>query len=85
MVVAGSGRVRLDDEIREIRQWDVVRVAPEVVRGHPTVAAKNVPMRVSASDGLASARWTEMASQPSGLPSDAVRGGCGAQVRAGTP
>ena len=32
MVVAGSGRVRLDDEIREIRQWDVVRVAAPVVR-----------------------------------------------------
>jgi quercetin dioxygenase-like cupin family protein len=32
VVVAGSGRVRLDDEIREIRQWDVVRVAPRVVR-----------------------------------------------------
>jgi hypothetical protein len=24
--------VRLDDEVRDIRQWDVVRVAPEVVR-----------------------------------------------------
>lgn len=33
VVAAGSGRVRLDDEIREIRQWDVIRVAPEVVRG----------------------------------------------------
>ena len=32
IVVAGSGRVRLDDEIRDVRQWDVVRVAPEVVR-----------------------------------------------------
>jgi len=32
VVVAGSGRVRLDDEIRDIRVWDVVRVAPEVVR-----------------------------------------------------
>ena len=32
VVVAGSGRVRLDDEIREIGRWDVVRVAPEVVR-----------------------------------------------------
>jgi quercetin dioxygenase-like cupin family protein len=30
--VAGSGRVRLDDELRDVRQWDVVRVAPEVVR-----------------------------------------------------
>jgi quercetin dioxygenase-like cupin family protein len=32
VVVAGSGRVRLDDEVRDIRRWDVVRVAPEVVR-----------------------------------------------------
>ena len=32
VVVSGSGRMRLDDEIREIRQWDVIRVAPEVVR-----------------------------------------------------
>ena len=32
VVVSGSGRVRLDDEIREIRQWDVIRVAPQVVR-----------------------------------------------------
>jgi quercetin dioxygenase-like cupin family protein len=32
VVVAGSGRVRLDGEVREIGRWDVVRVAPEVVR-----------------------------------------------------
>ena len=32
VVVGGSGRIRLDDEILELRQWDVVRVAPHVVR-----------------------------------------------------
>jgi quercetin dioxygenase-like cupin family protein len=32
VVVAGSGRVLLDDEVLELRQWDVVRVAPEVQR-----------------------------------------------------
>jgi mannose-6-phosphate isomerase-like protein (cupin superfamily) len=32
VVVEGSGRVRLDDEIRDIRRWDVIRVSPEVVR-----------------------------------------------------
>jgi quercetin dioxygenase-like cupin family protein len=32
LVVAGSGRVLVDDEVLELRQWDVVRVAPEVVR-----------------------------------------------------
>jgi quercetin dioxygenase-like cupin family protein len=32
VVVAGSGRVLLDDEVHDLRQWDVLRVAPEVVR-----------------------------------------------------
>ncbi len=32
VVVGGSGRVKLDDEIVDLRPWDVVRVAPEVVR-----------------------------------------------------
>jgi quercetin dioxygenase-like cupin family protein len=32
VVVAGSGRVLLDDEVHDLRQWDVIRVAPEVVR-----------------------------------------------------
>src|SRR5213080_146588 len=32
VVASGSGRVRLDDEIRDIKQWDVIRVAPRVVR-----------------------------------------------------
>jgi quercetin dioxygenase-like cupin family protein len=32
VVVAGSGRALLDDEVVELSQWDVVRVAPEVVR-----------------------------------------------------
>ena len=33
VVVAGSGRMRLDDEVRDIRLWDVIRVAPKVLRG----------------------------------------------------
>ena len=32
VVVSGSGRVLLDGEIVELRQWDVLRVAPAVVR-----------------------------------------------------
>jgi mannose-6-phosphate isomerase-like protein (cupin superfamily) len=32
VVVGGSGRIRLDDEIQPLRRWDVVRVSPEVVR-----------------------------------------------------
>jgi mannose-6-phosphate isomerase-like protein (cupin superfamily) len=32
VIVSGSGRVRLDDEIKDVRQWDVIRVAPEALR-----------------------------------------------------
>src|SRR6478672_5654140 len=32
VVSSGSGRVRLDDEIRDLRCWDVVRVSPATVR-----------------------------------------------------
>jgi quercetin dioxygenase-like cupin family protein len=32
VVVGGSGRILLDDEVHELRHWDVVRVAPEVMR-----------------------------------------------------
>ncbi len=33
IVLRGSGRVKLDDELRDLRAWDVVRVAPATVRG----------------------------------------------------
>jgi mannose-6-phosphate isomerase-like protein (cupin superfamily) len=32
VVVSGSGRAKLDDELIELAQWDVLRVAPAVVR-----------------------------------------------------
>jgi mannose-6-phosphate isomerase-like protein (cupin superfamily) len=32
IVVAGSGRILLDDEVVQLKLWDVVRVAPEVQR-----------------------------------------------------
>ncbi|HYZ79868.1 MAG TPA: hypothetical protein VE571_01285 [Solirubrobacteraceae bacterium] len=32
VVVRGSGRMKADDEIVELSQWDVIRVAPKCVR-----------------------------------------------------
>jgi mannose-6-phosphate isomerase-like protein (cupin superfamily) len=32
VVVGGSGRMRLDDEIVDLAKWDVIRVAPGVAR-----------------------------------------------------
>jgi mannose-6-phosphate isomerase-like protein (cupin superfamily) len=34
VVVGGSGRMKLDDEIVELEQWDAVRVAPGTWRGY---------------------------------------------------
>jgi uncharacterized cupin superfamily protein len=33
LVLAGSGQVKLDDERRDLKQWDLVRVAPATYRG----------------------------------------------------
>ena len=34
VVMGGSGRMKLDDEIIELEQWDAVRVAPGTWRGY---------------------------------------------------
>jgi len=34
VVVRGSGRMKLDDEIVEVKQWDAVRVPPGTWRGY---------------------------------------------------
>ena len=34
MVVRGSGRMKLDDEIVELKVWDVVRVSARTWRGY---------------------------------------------------
>jgi uncharacterized cupin superfamily protein len=33
VVLGGSGSVKLDDEVHELRRWDIVRVAPATIRG----------------------------------------------------
>jgi mannose-6-phosphate isomerase-like protein (cupin superfamily) len=32
VILGGSGRVKLDDEVVDLKQWDAVRVAPETMR-----------------------------------------------------
>jgi mannose-6-phosphate isomerase-like protein (cupin superfamily) len=32
VVVSGSGKIRVDDDVVELKQWDVIRVAPTAVR-----------------------------------------------------
>lgn len=42
VVIEGSGRIKLDDEVVELEQWDAIRVPNEVMRGFE-----------SGSDGMA--------------------------------
>ena len=32
VIVSGDGQMKLDDEVRPLKQWDVIRVAPGVAR-----------------------------------------------------
>jgi len=32
VVIGGSGRMKIEEEIRELRQWDAVRLAPDTPR-----------------------------------------------------
>jgi mannose-6-phosphate isomerase-like protein (cupin superfamily) len=32
VVVSGGGRVKIEDEVRELRQWDALRVPPQTAR-----------------------------------------------------
>jgi mannose-6-phosphate isomerase-like protein (cupin superfamily) len=65
VVVAGSGRMLLDDEVLELRQWDVVRVAPEVVRafeagpGGLDVIAVGGPKPEGGDGVLGTAAWPD--------------------------
>jgi quercetin dioxygenase-like cupin family protein len=63
VVIEGSGRIRLDDDVVELEKWDVVRVAPHVDRGFEAGAEGLVLIAVGGSkpeggDGsLAKDRW----------------------------
>ncbi len=67
IVVAGSGRVLLDDECIDLRQWDVVRVAPEVVRAFEAgpdgleVIAVGGPKPADGDGVRATANWPDAA------------------------
>ena len=65
VVVAGSGRVLVGGEVLELRQWDTVRVGPEVVRAFEAgpdgleVIAIGGPKPEGGDGELASADWPD--------------------------
>jgi quercetin dioxygenase-like cupin family protein len=65
VVVAGSGRVLLDGDTHDLRQWDVVRVAPDVVRAFEAgpdgldIVAVGGPKPEDGDGVMASAAWPD--------------------------
>ena len=65
LVVAGTGRVLLDNTAHELRQWDVVRVAPDVVRAFEAgpdgleVIAVGGPKPEGGDGEIAEVQWPE--------------------------
>jgi mannose-6-phosphate isomerase-like protein (cupin superfamily) len=49
VVVAGSGQVKLGDEIVDLAQWDVLRVAPQTVRAF-SAGADGLDLVIAAND-----------------------------------
>jgi len=65
VVVGGGGRAKLDDEIVDVRQWDVIRVPPQTMRsfeGGPDgleILAFGSPISDENDSELVPGWWTE--------------------------
>ena len=65
VIAEGSGRIRLDDEVRELRQWDVLRIGPGVMRnleGGPegiTLIAFGAPLGEQNDGNLVPGWWSD--------------------------
>jgi mannose-6-phosphate isomerase-like protein (cupin superfamily) len=49
VVLGGSGRVKLDDEVVELAPWDVLRVAPQTVRAF-SAGGDGLELLIAAND-----------------------------------
>jgi quercetin dioxygenase-like cupin family protein len=65
VVAEGSGRVKLEDEIRELRRWDILRVGPGTMRNFEsgpegmTVIAFGAPIGERNDAELVPGWWSE--------------------------
>ena len=75
VVMRGSGRMKLDDEIVELKEWDAVRVPPGTWRGYEA-GPEGLEFLVIGAPNLGEFRaTTSMASATGGLSNRAWSGG----------
>src|SRR5690348_16884116 len=67
VIAEGSGRVKIDDEIRDLRRWDILRVGPGVMRNFEagpdgmTVIAFGAPLGEQNDGELVPGWWSDEA------------------------
>jgi mannose-6-phosphate isomerase-like protein (cupin superfamily) len=59
LVLSGSGRVKLDDEVVDLHQWDAIRIAPEVTRALSAGPEGIEYLAFGASEGISPAEDAE--------------------------
>ena len=62
VVVRGSGRMKLDDEIVELKEWDAVRVPPGTWRGYEA-GSKGLEILVIGAPNLGQAQREDVTGQ----------------------
>jgi gentisate 1,2-dioxygenase len=64
VIAEGSGRIKLDDEVHDLRQWDILRIGPGVMRNLEagtdgiTLIAFGSPLGEESDSELAPGWWT---------------------------
>jgi hypothetical protein len=65
VVAEGSGRIKLDDEVHELRQWDIVRIGQGVMRNLEggaegiTVIAFGAPLAETNDGNIVHGWWSD--------------------------
>jgi mannose-6-phosphate isomerase-like protein (cupin superfamily) len=65
VIAEGSGRIKLDDEVHDLRQWDILRIGPGVMRnleaasGGITLIAFGAPLAEENDSELVPGWWSD--------------------------
>jgi mannose-6-phosphate isomerase-like protein (cupin superfamily) len=65
VIAEGSGRIKLDDEVHELRRWDILRIGPGVMRNLEagpdgiTLIAFGAPLGETNDGELVPGWWTD--------------------------
>ncbi len=65
VIAEGSGRIKLDDEVHDLRQWDILRIGPGVMRnleagsGGITLIAFGAPIDEQSDGEIVPGWWAD--------------------------